>query len=407
MEQHSREVAATSPVTKGPEACLAFEAMQREEKTQDHEHSHQARLERASAVADRSIDPGETGEASSSPTADPLLRTLYLLEPSARLERAGDALVVKIDERRSTRIPAARLHLIMAFGATTLSSGAIALCLEQRIPVVLLSGHGRYFGLMDPIRIDGVDVQRAQFRALDNDAMGLCIARGFVVGKVSNSLAVLRRWTRRHTLDSAHLIIKELTTAVRAAEKASSLAELRGVEGAAAAAYWKGIRQLVPDEWRFRGRRRRPPPDAVNSMLSYGYTVLYYNVLALLVGRGLHPHAGFLHAARGGHHALVSDAMEEFRAPVVDALVLDLVLNRRLRTEDFAWPAADGQPCLMSANARRTFIHGIEQRLNAQLRHPRLGVVLDYRRIIDGQVLQLVSTIRGETSRYLPFVLKP
>jgi CRISPR-associated protein Cas1 len=52
-------------------------------------------------------------------------------------------------------------------------------------------------------------------------------------------------------------------------------------------------------------------------MLSYGYTLLFYNIYSLLRSRGLNPQVGFLHALRQGHPALVSDMVEEFRALVV------------------------------------------------------------------------------------------
>ena len=48
----------------------------------------------------------------------------------------------------------------------------------------------------------------------------------------------------------------------------------------------------------------------------------------------------------------------------------------------------------------------IERKMNSTLRHPQFDVVLDYRRIIDGQVMQLVSALRGHTAAYLPFIMR-
>ena len=83
------------------------------------------------------------------------------------------------------------------------------------------------------------------------------------------------------------------------------------------------------------GLHGAPPPshrpNPVNSLLSFGYTLLFYNVYAMLRSRGLHPHVGIFHALRPGHPALCSDLMEEFRAPIVDATVLALIHRRQGR----------------------------------------------------------------------------
>jgi len=87
-----------------------------------------------------------------------------------------------------------------------------------------------------------------------------------------------------------------------------------GIEGAASSRYFSALRTLLEDEWGFEKRQKQPPPDPVNSLLSYGYTLLFYNIYAMVRMHGLHPYIGFLHKLRDGHPALVSDIQEEFRA---------------------------------------------------------------------------------------------
>lgn len=349
-------------------------------------------------------------DRSSQYTAEPLLRTLYLLEQRVTLERDGGTLVAHASGREPQRIPAARLHQVMAFGEVNLSSGAIALCLEHNIPVMLLGGRGKYFGVMDPIRIDNVSRQRAQFSVLDDAEKCRQVRNAMINGKLHNGACMLRRWARHR--DSPHVKAALLTAAehgflaARRALDADNESSLRGIEGAAAAAYFGALSQALPSEWGFTARKRQPPPDPVNSLLSYGYVLLYYNLLTLVVARGLHPHLGFLHAARSGHHALVSDLMEEFRAPVVDALVMDIVSHRRLSEEDFTWPTSPDEPCLMSAAARRGYVHAFEHKLNAVVKLPGDSVGLDYRRRMDAQVLHLCGVLEGNFSHYFPFRIK-
>lgn len=341
---------------------------------------------------------------------DPLLRTLYLLEPHTTLDRDSHQLMVLAPGQDPLRIPAERLHQVMAFGATNITSGAISLCLEMGIPVMLLAGRGRYFGLIDPLKIDNLNTQRAQFRALDQPSQCMSIASAMVQAKISNHLALLRRWHRnRPPIDQEHTLelYDSLHLASSKAGRTDNSDSLRGIEGAAAAAYWRAFKALLAPEWKFEGRRKQPPPDPVNSLLSYGYTLMYYNLLTLVAARGLNPYAGFLHTPRKGHHALVSDLMEEFRGPIVDALVFDMVQNGRIKPDEFIWPETDGEPCLMSVSARRNYVHAFEKKLNTPVRHTRYGLQMDWRRIMDGQVLHLVQTLHGEHATYQPYIIKP
>lgn len=62
--------------------------------------------------------------------------------------------------------------------------------------------------------------------------------------------------------------------------------------------------------------------DKVNSLLNYGYGILYSTVWGAVLNAGLEPFAGFLHTDRPGKPSLVLDLVEEFRQPVVDRVVI-------------------------------------------------------------------------------------
>jgi hypothetical protein len=76
------------------------------------------------------------------------------------------------------------------------------------------------------------------------------------------------------------------------------------------------------------GRSRRPPRDRVNALLSYGYGMLYREVLTAIIAVGLHPGVGFYHQPRSSAHTLALDLMELFRVAIVD-MALIAAINRR------------------------------------------------------------------------------
>ena len=61
---------------------------------------------------------------------------------------------------------------------------------------------------------------------------------------------------------------------------------------------------------------RRGTTDLVNSLLNYGYGILYSRLTNVLVRAGLNVYIGFLHKPQKGKAGLLYDFIEEFRAPV-------------------------------------------------------------------------------------------
>lgn len=333
----------------------------------------------------------------------PLLRTLYLLENGTHLGMENECFCISRQGQVRLKVPMIRIDQIMVFGNVQMTTPVLHECLERGISVMLLSGRGKFFGIIDPLDARSVPLQRAQFALEENEPRRLALAAHLVSGKVLNCRTLLGRIARARKTDM-EAPMTALKSASNAALAAETLPVLRGVEGAAARAYFTALQSVLPDQWAFKGRNRQPPTDPVNALLSYGYTILFYNLLAMIRARGLNTHIGVLHEVRPGHPALVSDLMEEFRAPVVDAVVLHMVLNGKALPGDFSWPEVPGDACLLADGTRQRFIHLLEQKLNTSVSHA--GQRLDYRRWMDMQVLQYATAIRNPGQTYVPFAIR-
>lgn len=211
--------------------------------------------------------------------------------------------------------------------------------------------------------------------------------------KIENQRQVLLR----HTLDNPgpqerlHTAAATLATCRPKAEAAATLFELLGVEGEAASAYWAAFPCLLTAEGvSFPGRRKRPPPDPVNAVLSFGYTLLTDILLSALEARGFDPWVGFLHSESYGHPCLALDLVELFRAPVVDRLAVRLFNLGILKPADFH-PSQEGG-VRMTPDALRTFFRHWEQAI----------AKLNLRHIIKDQVDHLARVYLGQEA-----VLKP
>jgi CRISPR-associated protein Cas1 len=245
-----------------------------------------------------------------------------------------------------------------------------------------------------PLRVE-------QYRVADDPARSLAIARAFVVGKLRNQRTLVRR---NHPGKPAALL-RELARLTRLAQEASSPSRLLGIEGLASRAYFSRFAEMLKNPMGFQvsGRLRRPPPDPVNAMLSFCYSLLVKESLRALLAAGLDPYRGLYHRLRVARPSLALDLAEEFRPLVADSVVLNLVNNRAVRPSDFV---VRGPACSLTSEGRRRVIRAFEARMDVLIRHPIFGYQVSYRRVIEIQARLLARVISGDLAEYRPFVTR-
>jgi CRISPR-associated protein Cas1 len=156
----------------------------------------------------------------------------------------------------------------------------------------------------------------------------------------------------------------------------------------------------------FHSRLRRPPPDPVNSLLSFGYTLLVYNIQSAVSTVGLDPFIGFLHSNEQSRPSLVLDLMEEFRPIIVDSLVLWLINSQVMTEQDFTRPASAGKMVIITSAGLKKLIHHYEQRVQSEIYHPWANGKTSYRRCFELQARELAQAIMEPGYKYKPFLVR-
>lgn len=242
--------------------------------------------------------------------------------------------------------------------------------------------------------------RRAQYRTADDTTAARELARAFVDGKIANMRVALLRADRRAP-DAIRSDIAETLAVTRLMlPDAQSIEEIMGHEGMASREYFRAWANLLGNDWEFTERQRRPPPDPVNAMLSFGYTLLTLEAVAELSGAGLDPAVGFLHQARWGRPNLALDIMEEFRPIVVDAVVLRVAATGMVRPEEFETVPDRG--CRMNARARHAFLAAYERRMLTLFTHEPSGRRVSYRVGLGLQARALARSILNADHPYRP-----
>lgn len=331
------------------------------------------------------------------------MATLYITEQGSILRKTGDRIIVEKDDQVLLEVPCHKVDTVLIFGAVQVTIQALSELLEHEIELALFTRHGRLKGQLTPIKSKNIVLRVAQFERAREAAFALTTARELVRAKIGNAIVVLRRFAYNHPERKAALDaeVTRLHTHLTTLDQAQDLAALNGLEGIAGRAYFAGFAQMILADLPFPGRRRRPAPDPVNALLSFGYTLIGNELHSLLDGMGFDPYIGFLHQIDYGRPSLALDLLEEFRHPLVDRLTLALINKRILQGTDFALDPASGSMHL-KPDAMKVYFRHFERWMLEERVDASDGQTVSFRRAFQLQSHRLAEAIKNGAV-YQPF----
>ena len=333
------------------------------------------------------------------------MSTLYVTEPGARIEKEYHRLLVTKDDEVLLRVPLRKITAVVLVGRVGATTPALHALLNNGIPLMLVSRTGKLLGRLRPPTAANLPLRQEQFRRNDDPQFALALGRVIVEGKIRNQRVLARRIIRRRGLESEETVLPVLQAYRQDASRADSMQTLLGIEGQAAKRYFSIYRQAFAPEWAFEKRTRRPPKDPINALLSLGYVFLGYAIMGALEIVGLDPYLGYFHTEKYGRPALALDLVEEFRAPVVDSLVLNLVNHRILRPIHFE-ASQSKSGIRLTYRGLRIFLRQFSAKLESRVTDRRIGRPLSYRKLFEVQARKLARLIQGEQPAYQPFRMR-
>lgn len=301
------------------------------------------------------------------------MTTLYIDRKHACLAAEGRALVVHFNGERQRPVPMALLERVVLLGSVQLDSGVLLTLAEAGIAVQLGSPRqpGRRALVLGAGHHDA-ELRLLQYRLSLDEAFRVQFARGLVQAKLRAQQRLLGRMgaerpDQHHALTTAQAQLAALAESLAGAD---SRATLLGLEGSAARVVFQALAVVLPAGLAFEGRKRRPPPDAVNACLSLAYTLLHGRAVQMLHARGLDPLLGFYHETAWGRESLASDLIEPWR-PYIDEWVWDVFRKQYLHGHHFK---QENGGCFLGKAGRPLFFASLEERLRSISRAMRLQV---------------------------------
>ncbi len=262
--------------------------------------------------------------------------TLYLTEQGSKLKRSGRRFIIEKDDEIIADIPLIKIERIFVFGHVQITTQALELAFNHEIPLAFFTKDGRLKGLLEPRKSKNVLLRVSQYRLATDKAYSTDTARLFIKSKILSQIKLINSFKKNNPeIDFSEELIG-MSRNVEKLERKNSKKGMLGVEGVCTHYYFKAFRKMVKNsEFAFTKRSKRPPRDEVNSLLSYGYTILTTEYTYTLLSYGFDPYFGFLHEIYYGRPSLSLDLVEETRHLIIDRIVLNLINRKIIHKADF------------------------------------------------------------------------
>lgn len=340
-----------------------------------------------------------------------LLNTLFVTSEDAWLSLDGENVVVNREKNAVARFPLHNLQMIVCFSYAGASPALMGACAERDVGLAFCTPRGKFLARTSGISRGNVLLRRSQYRSADSPTESTLISRSMIFGKIYNARWSIERTRRDHKMRIDEERFRSVSESLKALLPqildAADEESLRGLEGAAASAYFQILDDMIlrqKEDFFFHGRNRRPPLDNVNAMLSFAYSLLGNDCASALESVGLDAYVGFLHRDRPGRTSLALDLMEELRPCMADRFVLTVINNRILSPDDFI--REESGAVRMTDTGRQKFLKQWQLKKQESITHPYLEEKIPWGLVPYVQALLLARYLRGDMDAYPPFLWK-
>jgi len=322
----------------------------------------------------------------------------YHVFSNGRLERREDTLRLVTEDGEKKHIPIENAEAVYLHGQIDFNTRLLSFLNDNGVAAHVFGWNDYYAGSVMPERgqTSGRTIV-AQVRAYDDPKHRRDIAAAFVRGSIHNMRANVAYYDGRKADFGATL--NRLDAVSASITEADDVAELMGVEATARKAYYGTFDRILHDEFELGTREYNPPPNEVNSLLSFGNSLVYANCVSAIRATALDPAVSFLHEPGERRYSLSLDLADLFKPLLTDRVLFRLVNRRQLTTDDFE---TDLGACLLTEHGRTTFSKAFEETLERTVEHPTLNRKVSYQYLLRLEAYKLKKhLLTGEA--YEPF----
>ena len=330
-------------------------------------------------------------------------KAYYLFNPG-RMSRRDNTLKfepIPSEERpnpTARHLPVESVSALYVFGSLDTNSALYNFLGRKHIPVHFFDYYQHYTGSFAPREyLLAGQMLIAQADAYRNKKKRLHIATALVESAISNMIKNLRYYHNRGR--ALGPFIEQLDALKLQLPEANSIGMLMGLEGNSRQAYYAAFGEIV-DQYSWNGRKKRPPTDELNALISFGNSLCYTVCLDAIYNSQLNPTISYLHEPGARRYSLSLDISEIFKPILVDRLIFRLCNRREIRDEHF--DRVDNA-CFLSPSGRRIMVQAWEERLQQTIHHRKLNRKVSYRHLLRLDCYKLAKHLLKMEPHFAPF----
>jgi CRISPR-associated protein Cas1 len=298
----------------------------------------------------------------------------YHIFSDGSVERKDDTVRLVTEDGDKEYIPVENAEAVFLHGQIDYNTRLMSFLNKQGVAMHVFGWEDYYAGSIMPKRgqTSGRTVVE-QVRAYDDEQHRRRLAAEIVTGSIHNMRTNAVYYNGRgQNLEQA---IADLEAAAERIDEELPVEELMGIEATARKAYYRTFNEILPAEFRLDGREYNPPPNEVNSLISFGNSLVYANCVSAIRATALDPTISYLHEPGERRYSLSLDLADLFKPVIADRVLFRLVNRNQIDQDDFETELGS---CLLNESGRKTYTKELEETLERTVEHPELNRKVSY-----------------------------
>jgi len=320
-----------------------------------------------------------------------LERRNYFLIKNGKLKRKDNTLLFQ-NETIKKVIPINKVDALYVYGELQLNKKLLVFLSQKNIPVHFFNYYGFYSGTFYPrdYIVSGKLLVNQVKYYLDNKKR-LEIAKEIISSSIKNIIKNLEYYVKREKnvkkfLQKIKLFILEL-------KNIKSIQSLMGLEGNVREIYYQSFNNFLRDPFKLTKRIKRPPNNMLNSLISFGNSLLYRTTLTEIYRTQLNPTISYLHEPFERRFSLSLDISEVFKPLIVDKVIFKLINNRLIKKYHFL---KELNYCYLNDKGKNIFIKNYDEILRKTIKHPVLKRKVSLQHLIRLECYKLIKHLMND-----------
>lgn len=297
-------------------------------------------------------------------------------------------------------LPVEDIGEIMIFGEVDINKKLLEFLSQKEIILHYFNHYGYYMGSFYPrehLNSGYIILKQAEFYLQEDKRLE--IAKLFIQGAVKNIRQVLKYYHNRGK--GVGELIDKIEALQAEIDGSTDIPVLMAIEGNIREHYYKAFDSIIEEEdFVFQERSRRPPKNFLNTLISFGNSVMYTICLSEIYKTHLDPRIGYLHSTNFRRFTLNLDVAEIFKPIIVDRIIFTCLGRKMITKDDFE---RDTEGIMLKEKAKKCFVEELENKLKTTINHREIGRAVSYRRLIRLELYKLEKHLVGEKP-YEPFI---